>query len=103
MLSCLAGELGLPKLLVGLANGLAGRSPVWLIWDGRLTNGLVFSGDSEAAFVGEKALFGLAGDCVGVVARTVAGDWLFWRLKGDCRPAESKDRGDGRIGVDCDN
>lgn len=43
------------------------------------------------------------GDCVGVVARMVgAGEALFCRLKGDCRPeAESKDRGEGRIGVDC--
>lgn len=44
----------------------------WLMFDGRRTNGLCFSGDS---FEGE--------DCVGVVALIVAGDPLFWRLNGD--------------------
>ena len=89
------------KLLFGLPNGLAGRSDVWLICDGRRTKGLVFSGERPPGFVGEnEPLDGLTGDCaVGVVARTVAGEALFWRLKGDCRP-ESKERGEGRIGVD---
>ena len=43
------------------------------------------------------------GDCVGVVAWTVAGEALFWRLKGDCRAEdESKDSGEGRRGLDCE-
>jgi hypothetical protein len=56
-----------------------------LTFDGLRTKGLCFSGesfDSEA--------------CVGVLARTVAGEALVWRLKGDCRPEESKERGEGR-------
>ena len=57
----------------------------WLTFDGLRTNGLCFSGES---FDGEA--------CVGVLARTVAGDALFCRLKGDWRPGESKDRGEGR-------
>ena len=48
----------------------------------------------------------LAGDCApvgGVLARAVvgAGEALFWRLKGDLRLGLSKERGDGRSGVDC--
>jgi hypothetical protein len=71
------------RLLEGLANGLAGRSEVWLICDRRRTKGLVFSGDREPVFTGDRLALCLVGDCVGVVASTVAGDALFWRLKGD--------------------
>ena len=88
------------RLLLGLANGLEGLSDEWLIWDGRRTNGLVFSGDSEPALVCEKDGPVFVGDCVGVVARTVAGETLFCRLKGDCRP-ESKESGEGRMGDAC--
>ena len=90
------------RLLVGLANGLAGRSEVWFICDGRRTKGLVFSGDSDPALTVGRALLlplpvNFVGEvCVGVVARTVgAGEALFWRLNGDWRP-ESKERSDGR-------
>ena len=89
LLVCLDGEAGMLKLLLGRAKGLVGRSEVWLICDGRLTNGLAFSGDSEPTLVGDKLeeIAGLVGDCVGVVARTVTEDAvLFWRLKGDSRP-----------------
>lgn len=92
-LTCLDGDAGILKLLLGLANGLVARSPLWLICDGRLTNGLAFSGDREPARVYE----GFVGDCVGVVARAVAGDMLFCRLNGLCRPV-SKERGEGRRG-----
>lgn len=98
LLVCRDGDVGMLKLLDGLAKGLVGRSEVWLICDGRRTNGLVFSGDREPAFVGERPPLGLVGDCVGVVARTVAGEALFCLLKGDCRP-ESKESGDGRSGL----
>ena len=111
MLGCLEGDAGILKLepgrangLVGLSlpNGLAGLSEVWLICDGRLTKGLVFSGESEPALVGERLIEAvLVGEGVGVVARTVIGEAvLFCRLKGDCRP-ESKESGDGRCGVAC--
>lgn len=103
-LPTLEGDCGIPRLLVGRPNGLAGRSEVWPICDGRRTNGLAFSGDSEPCLaVGEKvlaAIAGLVGEWVGVVARRVAGEAEFWRLKGDWRP-ESKERGEGRMGVGC--
>ena len=72
---------------VGSGVGVARdrRDGDWLAVDGLRTNGLCFSGDS---FDGEV--------CVGVLARTVAGDALFWRLKGDWRPGESKESGEGR-------
>lgn len=71
------GEAGMLKLLDGLAKGLEGRSEEWLIWLGRRTNGLVFSGDKLPAFVGESVAFCLVGD------GKVAGEPLFWRRKGD--------------------
>lgn len=52
----------MPTLLVGLVKGLVGRSDVWLICDGRLTNGLVFSGDREPALIGDRPLDGFVGD-----------------------------------------
>lgn len=42
---CLDGEAGMLRLLVGLANGLDGLSDAALFCDGRLTNGLAFSGE----------------------------------------------------------
>ena len=100
VLLCLEGVLVMLSALPLRANGLEGRSGEdWPNCDGRRTKGLVFSGDSEFVFVGEKPLDVLVGDGVGVVARTVAGDALFWRLKGDWRP-ESKESGEGRMGVD---
>ena len=77
------GEAGTLSPLVGLAKGLDGRSAVCPICDGRRTNGLVFSGDNDPCLVGEKVLIPplpvvLTGEvCVGVVARTVAGEALF--------------------------
>ena len=65
------------KPLVGLANGLVGRSapePLLLIWDGRRTNGLLFTGESESGLVGDRLVLTFVGDCVGVDARAVAGD-----------------------------
>lgn len=86
--------------LNGLANGLDGRSPVWLlICDGRRTNGLAFSGDSETtAFAGENVeVDDLVGEVVGVEARTVvAGEAEFWRRKGDCRPLLGSAKESGR-------
>lgn len=82
------GESGSPRPLVGRANGLEGRSEeVWdglLTWLGRRTNGLFLLGD--------KADDTFVGDVVGVPARTVvAGETLFCRRNGDCRPVgESK-------------
>lgn len=61
-LLCLVGDGGMLKLLVGLANGLVGRSDVWLIVDGRRTKGLVFSGDSEPVLTGDKLLACFVGD-----------------------------------------
>jgi hypothetical protein len=98
LLLCLEGEAGMLKPLDGLAKGLVGRSDVWLICERRRTNGLVFSGDRDPAFIGDSPPLGFVGDCVGVVARTVAGEALFWRLKGDWRP-ESKESGEGRRGL----
>lgn len=98
LLVCLDGEVGMLRLLDGRANGLVGRSEDELICDGRRTKGLVFSGESEAVLVGERPPFGFVGDCVGGVARAVAGEALFCRLKGDWRP-ESKESGDGRSGL----
>lgn len=86
LLACLVGHEGMLKLLVGLAKGLAGRStpePLLLIWEGRRTNGLLLTGERESGLVGDRVDAAFVGDAVGVVARTVAGDWLFWRLKGD--------------------
>lgn len=106
LLVCLDGEAGTPSPLVGLPNGLDGRSDVWLICDGRLANGFVFSGDKEPGLVGDRlVLLPLRLDfngevCGGGVPRAVAGEaLLFWRLKGDWRP-ESKERGDGRCAWD---
>jgi len=70
------------KLLMGRAKGLLGRS-VWLIWDGRRTKGLAFSGDRDPFFVGDRLVATLEGDRVGVVARTVAGEAEFFLAKGD--------------------
>lgn len=89
------------RLLDGRAKGLDGLSEVWLMVDGRRTNGLAFSGDSEPDLIGDKLALIFVGDCVGVVARTVAGEALFCRLNGDWRP-ESKESGDGRSGFACD-
>lgn len=62
-----------------------------MIWLGLRTKGLVFSGDKEDCLACDKWEDCLVGECVGVVARTVAGDALFWRRKGDCRAVvESK-------------
>lgn len=99
LLTCLDGLAGMLRLLVGLAKGLEGRSEAWLIWDGRRTKGLVFSGDKEPALVGDRPSGALVGEDVGVAARTVAGEAEFCRLKGDCRPVSWKER--GRTGVDC--
>lgn len=44
-LSFRVGEAAMLRLLRGLPNGLDGRSEELLIWLGRRTNGLVFSGD----------------------------------------------------------
>lgn len=89
LLTFLEGEAGMLRLLLGLANGLDGLSEVSLICDGRRTNGLVFSSESEVDLVGER-FDGFVGEVwVGVVARIVDGEAeavLFWRLKGDCRP-----------------
>lgn len=98
LLTCLDGDAGMLRLLVGLAKGLVGRSapePLLLIWKGRRTNGLLLTGESESGFVEESDDAAFVGDCVGVDARAVAGDWLFCRRKGDWRP-ESKESGDGR-------
>ena len=65
------------RLLVGRPKGLEGRSSELLIWLGRRTNGLAFSGDNEPFFVGERPEDGLLGEETGVVARTVAGEVLF--------------------------
>lgn len=105
LLACLDGDAGILSPLVGLAKGLDGRStpePLLLIWDGRRTNGLLLTGESESALVGDSAGAAFVGDCVGVDERAVAGDWLFCRLKGDCRP-ESKERGVGRRELACSN
>ena len=101
LLTCLEGEAGMPRLLPGLAKGLDGRSEAWwfwLIWDGRRTKGLVFSGDNELVLVGERCEGPLMGDePVGVVARTVgAGDAEFWRRKGDWRPESLMRSDEGR-------
>lgn len=98
LLACLEGEVGMLKLLAGRAKGLDGRStpePLLLIWDGLRTKGLLLTGDNESGFSGDTIDVAFVGDCVGVDARAVAGDWLFWRRKGDWRP-ESKESGDGR-------
>lgn len=89
------GDAGMLRLLEGLANGLVECSAVWLIWLGRLANGLAFSGDSELGLVGESAAGVLVGEELGVVPRTVAGDALFCRRNGDCRPF-GLSKGDGR-------
>lgn len=95
LLGCREGDAGMLKLLEGRANGLAGRSV--LIWLGRLTKGLVFSGGRLFAFVGDSdsAEGAFVGDDAGVPPRTVAGDALFCRRKGDCR-AFALSKGDGR-------
>ena len=84
------------KLLEGRAKGLTGRSE--LIWLGRLTNGLAFPGDKLCALVGDSdsADGALVGEDPGVPPRTVAGDALFWRRKGDCREA-ALSNGGGRV------
>lgn len=85
--SCLEAVVETLRLLLGRPNGLAGRSEIWLICDGRRTNGLGFSGDRDPdrfgvrvdAFVGEVG--------VGVIARAGPVEAvLFCRLNGDCRP-----------------
>lgn len=83
------------KLLEGRANGLDGRSV--LIWLGRRTNGLVFSGDRLLALVGDSdnAEGAFVGEDPGVPPRTVAGDALFCRRNGDCR-ALALSKGEGR-------
>ena len=86
------GLVGMLRLLLGRAKGLLGRSE-WLIWDGRRTKGLVFSGDREPFFVGDRLGAALVGDRVGVVARTVAGEAEFFLAKGDCRPESLKESG----------
>jgi len=86
------GLVGMLRLLPGRAKGLLGRSE-WLIWDGRRTNGLVFSGDREPFFVGDRFVVTLVGERVGVVARTVAGEAEFFLAKGDCLPESLKERG----------
>lgn len=101
LLVCLDGEAGILRLELGRANGLVGRSDVWLICEGRRPKGEVFSGESDVALVGDRFEGGIAlvGEAVGVVARTVAGDAvLFCRLKGDWRP-ELNERGEGWRGV----
>lgn len=97
LLVCLDGDCGMLKLLPGLANGLDGRSApeALLICDGRRTKGLLLTGDSDSGLLGDNTGAVFVGDCVGVEDLAVAGDWLFWRRKGDCRP-ESKESGVGR-------
>ena len=72
LLACRDGEAGRPRLLLGRAKGLDGRSDAWLITDGRRTKGLAFSGESEPFLVGERCEAPFVGDVVGVVARAVA-------------------------------
>jgi hypothetical protein len=49
-----------------------------LIWLGRRTNGLDFSGDNAASFVGDRPDAAFVGDDVGVTVRVVvAGETLF--------------------------
>ena len=81
----------MPRPLLGRANGLEGREEAGLIWDGRRTNGLVFSGESELGRLGAYAF--LVGEDDGVDWRIVAGEAEFWRRKGDWRPVSWKERG----------
>lgn len=79
---------------MGLAKGLVGLSLLLLICDGRRTNGLLFSGESDATLVWlKRGGAALVGEASGVAARTVAGEAEFWRRKGDCRPLSWKERG----------
>jgi hypothetical protein len=73
--------------------GLDGRSLPLLIWEGRRTKGLDFSGERDAFLVGDQLGAALVADGVGVVARTVAGDAEFWRRKGDCLLVSAKESG----------
>lgn len=98
LLDARGGDVVMLRLLVGRAKGLVGRSEPWLIWLGRRTKGLAFSGEREFGFVGDRVAGAFVGDEEGVAPRTVAGEALFWRRKGDWRPValSNGDKGDGR-------